>query len=863
MRKIKRLFLSLCLVLVSGLFLPQFAVATDNIIDEFPSRLWFCTSHGELLITYADVDNDDSTGVWVGGTWYPNETQIVLYPVQGDLSVNAPPLDGEIFFSFVGVQCGETGWHTKKGKFVIRFVDATAPGWEWDNPSTWQEQKISEAQLRMGNDGTGNYWEYYGHNDPSNVINPMPYQQAKAYEHWEGVNEVAYFSVDALETETGTLTGETGFSEILFTTEFTQSSVDFLYLFNIVSVNTPAGSPVSVSLGNVSVTFDTVTGPGNTEAAESDTGPPLPVDFQASCSPPLYYDVNTSAVYSGSIEVCIQYDDTTCDETDMRLLHDEGGAWVDRTTSIDTVSNIICATVTSLSDFVLASPAEEPVCDDCWAATYGTFGRRDEPSSIMLARDGGYILAGDSFGDGGSDPRLWMMKLTTIGTIEWQYMYAGIEGAWEGTTHQTRDGGFVRVSTTNASSSGNAKDIWVLRLNQDGSSKWQMTYGHKEGYEYGKCIQQTVGPGPIWKPSGFILAGQTNSFGATGFDIWVLKLNEYGSIAWQNRYGGDDYYIPHSIIQTFEPGFMGGKPTGYILAGGIVSAGDWDMFVLKLDEYGKITWQKTYGGSEYDWANAIQRTSDGGYIVTGLTKSYNDKDYGDLWVLKLYSNGSIGWQKSYGGKWSDIGDSICQTADGGYIVAGSTKSFTGNIFCYDDLWLLKLNSDGNIVWEKTYGECDLEVEASIYPIRNEGYLVAGATHTGAWEGNSLILKLDKNGNIQDCPLIGNSDAKMTYTYSAAKNAHSVSSKTTATEIKTKIPAEAVKGKLLLACGEFQEPCEGDFEPDGDVDDSDLSVFAPDFGQTVCLGDCESDFNNDSDVDGADLAMFAANFGRCP
>lgn len=364
MQKFKKSFLLWCLMIVFSLQLAPYAMATGNIIDEFTPTHWLCASSGEILITYADVDDDPSTGVWVGGTWYPNETQIALYPIQGDLSVNYAPLHGEIFFSFIGTNCGETGWQTEKGQFVIRFIDATAPGWVWDDPSTWQEKRITEAQLAMSNDGIGNWTTYFGHLDPGNVVNPFPYQQAKAYEHWGGVNQLDEFSIFAWTYEAGTLASPTGFSEILFTTDFAESSIHYLNLFGTISGNTPAGSDVGVSIGDVAITFETVTDAGNTSVTESDTGPLLPSNFAASCTPPVYYDITTTATYSGDIEVCLSYDDSVCDETDLRLYHYEGGAWVDCTTSVDTTSNIICGTVTSLSTFVLLSPTEEPPCYD-------------------------------------------------------------------------------------------------------------------------------------------------------------------------------------------------------------------------------------------------------------------------------------------------------------------------------------------------------------------------------------------------------------------------------------------------------------------------------------------------------------------
>lgn len=245
----ENLFLCVCLVLACVLCLAPHAMATGNIIENFPAQDPVCAVSEMILITYADADNDPNTGVSVNGTWYPNETQVVLYPIQGDLSVNSAGSSGQIQFSFVGSGCGETGWQTKKGKFVIRFVDATAPGWVWNIPDTWQEKPIAEARLKMSHDEHGNYRTYVGPNDAANVPNPYPYLQVKAYQHWGRNGVVSEFSQIGLSPccvlEPGVLSGTTGFSELYFSTDFAESTIDDLCLFDTESL--PTDRPVFVA----------------------------------------------------------------------------------------------------------------------------------------------------------------------------------------------------------------------------------------------------------------------------------------------------------------------------------------------------------------------------------------------------------------------------------------------------------------------------------------------------------------------------------------------------------------------------------------------------------------------------------------
>jgi hypothetical protein len=158
-------------------------------------------------------------------------------------------------------------------------------------------------------------------------------------------------------------------------------------------------------------------------------------------------------------------------------------------------------------------------------------------------------------------------------------------------------------------------------------------------------------------------------------------------------------------------------------------------------------WAKTYGGGYSDVARSIQQTSDGGYIVAGWTLSFGAGGL-DFWVLKLDASGQVQWQKTYGGGYSDVARSIQQTSDGGYIVAGWTLSFGAGNY---DVWVLKLNASGNVVWQKTYGGGSDDYAESIQQTSDGGYIVAGETWSfGAGSADFWVLKLDANGNVVNC-----------------------------------------------------------------------------------------------------------------
>jgi hypothetical protein len=207
---------------------------------------------------------------------------------------------------------------------------------------------------------------------------------------------------------------------------------------------------------------------------------------------------------------------------------------------------------------------------------------------------------------------------------------------------------------------------------------WAKTYGGGD-FDGADSIQQTT-------DGGYIVAGKTGSFGAGDGDIWVLKLNASGDVVWQKTYGGGGWDEAFSIQQTTDGGYIVAGTTGSFGAGGD------DGWVLKLNASGDVVWQKTYGGKEWDEASSIQQTTDGGYIVAGTTGSFGAGGY-DFWVLKLNASGDVVWQKTYGGGDHDEATSIQQTSDGGYIVAGWTKSFGAG---GSDFWVLKLDASGDV-----------------------------------------------------------------------------------------------------------------------------------------------------------------------
>ena len=274
-------------------------------------------------------------------------------------------------------------------------------------------------------------------------------------------------------------------------------------------------------------------------------------------------------------------------------------------------------------------------------------------------------------------------------------------------------------------------DALVLKLDSNGDIIWQKIY--PEITEL-KSIQQTSDGGYI----------------ACGSDYWVLKLDGNGDIIWQKTYSRSKNDDALCIRQTADGGYIVTGHTYYS------SEAKYDGWILKLDSDGNVTWQKTYGVSGTESLDSIQQTTDGGYIVTGSTYFGAGETDTDVWILKLNSNGDILWQKTYGGSLNDSASYIQQTIDGGYIVGGQTMSFGAD---YKDIWILKLDNNGNILWQKTYGGGSGEGAAHIQQTADEGYLVLSVTNSfGAGNDDLWVIKLDSNGEINDCDITGTSDA---------------------------------------------------------------------------------------------------------
>jgi len=236
----------------------------------------------------------------------------------------------------------------------------------------------------------------------------------------------------------------------------------------------------------------------------------------------------------------------------------------------------------------------------------------------------------------------------------------------------------------------------------------------------------------------YIIVGLTYSYGSGGSDVLLMKIDSTGDTVWVKTYGGNDDDMGNSIQQTFDGGYViAGKTHSF-------SAGLDNVYLIKIDEYGDTLWTRIFGGDKNDICFAVQETSDSGFILTGKTESFGAQNY-DCYLAKTDSDGNLLWSKTYGGFSNDYAYSVQEISNGGYIIAGHTRSFGSGSW---DVYLVKTNSVGDTVWTKTCGGIHADEAFSIIETSDGDYIIAGATHSfGAGISDVYVIKTDKDGNI--------------------------------------------------------------------------------------------------------------------
>tara|TARA_B110000495_G_scaffold39905_1_gene32212 strand:+ start:596 stop:2929 length:2334 start_codon:yes stop_codon:yes gene_type:complete len=363
-----------------------------------------------------------------------------------------------------------------------------------------------------------------------------------------------------------------------------------------------------------------------------------------------------------------------------------------------------------------------------WEDSFGGRGA-DGGNDVLGTSDGGYISVGytNAYGSGKND--VWIIKTDFNGEKQWSRVYGGKLDDYGWGVTESDDGGYVIAGETFSFGSGQS-DIYLLKIDSNGNMKWNTTFGGlAEDVAY-SVVNSNDG--------GFIVAAQTKSYGKGGSDGMIVKFDSKGIKQWNRLFGGKGLdYLKSITVDSLK---------GYILAGGSRSFNDGDNqgWVLSVNNDGYPRWEKTYGDVGEDGFNMITRTKDGGFVAVGSSASFFSKGMKDVIMIKLDSDGQKLWMNLYGGRENDIGNAVNECKDGGFIIAGETTSYGKG---KSDILLIKTDQLGIEKWKTTVGSVGVDIGNSVQELTKGGYIISGTSTISNLSFDSILIKTDKKGKV--------------------------------------------------------------------------------------------------------------------
>jgi hypothetical protein len=366
------------------------------------------------------------------------------------------------------------------------------------------------------------------------------------------------------------------------------------------------------------------------------------------------------------------------------------------------MSNGILKTGGMLLILALAPAA---TADLLWTQTFGG-SEYDWGRMIQQTSDGGYVVVGDTYSFGAGHFDIWLIRMGVDGDTLWTRTYGGTNEERGYSVQETADGGFIIAGTTGSYGSG-AYDVWLVKTDADGSQEWSQTFGGSL-WDWGWSAEEVIG-------GGYIITGYTESYGPGVSAVWLIRTDSEGALLWDETFGGSSSEYGCSVQQTLDGGF--------IVVGDTYSygAGSRDIWLIKTDGNGDSLWTRTFGGGGSDGGSSVCETPDGDYVITGYTKSFG-AGQADVWLIKTDGAGDSLWTRTFGGSGDDHGCSVRLTSDEGYVVAGYTESRGAGD---DDVWLIRADSHGDTLWTETFGGSGHDRGRSALETADGGYVIAG------------------------------------------------------------------------------------------------------------------------------------------
>ena len=367
-----------------------------------------------------------------------------------------------------------------------------------------------------------------------------------------------------------------------------------------------------------------------------------------------------------------------------------------------------------------------------------------------------------------------------LGEIEWVKGFGGSDEETAQSVIRTSDGGYAILGYSKstdghlAAKSTPVNDYWVLKLDEDGNLLWNKTYGGTKD-DRGQSIIQTSDGG--YAVTGYAMSDDGDGSSNQGFhDNWILKLDESGAVEWEKSFGFSGHDHSYDLVQTADGGFFfagflditAALDDGTYYKGNFLTRhGVGEFWGTKIDANGNLEWRSYYGGTNNDRAHAVIEADDGGFVMAGFSESddydiSNTKGSYDFWVIKLTATGELLWERSFGGSGIEIAYDIAKTDDGAFVVAGNTFSTDKNISLNhgeSDIWLVKIDDNGNLLWEKTFGGSQFDAAQAVSTAKDGGFIITGNTKStdgdaeeNKGENDIWLIKTDSEGNRKNKPV---------------------------------------------------------------------------------------------------------------
>jgi len=435
--------------------------------------------------------------------------------------------------------------------------------------------------------------------------------------------------------------------------------------------------------------------------------------------------LETPIILSQGSQNGIRISSLPTDKTFIVQLYTSDGKYID-------IKNIINTGSTS-------TPEEVYTFAKIFGNSSSEYYTREVPIDLIKTSDGGYLIVG-VINPSEYNEDIWLLKMNPDGTLDWNTSFGGGDNDYSVSLIETSDNKYLILGNTGSYGAG-YQDIWLLKINQDGTLDWNISFGGGNN-DYSRSLIET-------NDNKYLVLGLTYSYGAGNQDVWLLKINEDGTLDWNKTFGGSHYDASFgSVIETDD--------NKYLVLGHTYSygSGNSDIWLLKVNEDGALDWNKTFGGTSDEFSTTVIETSDHEYLILGTTESY-DAGGGDIWVLKVNEDGTLDWNKTFGGSHYESFGSVIETNDNKYLVLGYTASYGAG---EGDIWLLKVNQDGTLDWNKTFGGNEedrlgyFNSSNKIIETSDNGYFFVGYTLSFSRNPSSntddiWLLKTDSQGNL--------------------------------------------------------------------------------------------------------------------